>query len=125
LNRIEPNILLAASTGVALLLLIMTASLFGEPGHLFKYAISAILCVGLFVALNGRMARLMNRPKPQPMIRTGSPSTAIWAGLFPLALIAAAAVPVVSPGRDYGLLIVIAAVWFGVTADSAVRAARP
>lgn len=125
MNRIEPNILLAASTGVALLLLIMTASLFGEPGRLFKYAISAILCVGLFVALNGRMARLMNRPKPQPMIRTGSPSTAIWAGLFPLALIAAAAVPVVSPGRDYGLLIVIAAVWFGVTADSAVRAARP
>lgn len=124
MNRIEPNRLLAASTGVALLLLIMTASLFGEPGHTMKYVVSAAICAVLFVALNGWMARIMKRPSPQPMIRTGSPSTAVWAGLFPLLLIAAAAAPVFLPGQDYGLLIIIAAVWFGVTVDSAIRASR-
>jgi len=124
LNRIEPNILLAVSTGVALILLIMTAATFGEPGNTAKYVISTVVCSVLFVALNGWMARRMNRPTPQPVIRAASPGTAAWAGLFPALVIAAAVAPVFLPGHDYGLLIIIAAVWFGVTVDSAVRANR-
>lgn len=124
MNRIDPNVLLAFSTGVGLVLLIMTASAFGEPGNGPKYVISAAICSILFVALNGSSARLMKRPPPQPMIHKDTPATAVWAGLFPLAMIIAAAAPVFLPGRDYGLLIIIAAVWFGVTADSAVRANR-
>ena len=49
-------------------------------------------------------------------------STAVWASLFPLALILGAAVPVFFPGHDYGLLVIIAAVWFGVTVQSAIKA---
>jgi hypothetical protein len=124
LNRIEPNILLAVSTGVALVLLVMTAALFGEPGNTAKYVISAVVCSVLFVALNGWMARVMNRPEPRAMINTATPSTAVWAGLFPLLVIAAAVAPVFLPGHDYGLLIIVAAVWFGVTVDSAIRANR-
>jgi hypothetical protein len=124
LNRIEPNILLAVSTGVALVLLVMTAALFGEPGNTTKYVISAVVCSVLFVALNGWMARMMKRPEPRAMINTATPSTAVWAGLFPLLVIAAAVAPVFLPGHDYGLLIIIAAVWFGVTVDSAIRANR-
>lgn len=46
------------------------------------------------------------------------------AGLFPMLLILAAGIPILWPGHDYGLLIIIAAVWFGVTAESAVKARR-
>lgn len=124
MSRLEPNILLAVSTGVALILLLMTASLYGEPGNAVKYVILAILCTGIFVALNGRMARMMNRPAPRPMIRAEAQTSAVLAGLFPLAVIFAAAAPVFFPGHDYGLLVIIASVWFGVTVDSAIRARR-
>lgn len=124
MSRIEPNILLAISTGVALVLLLMTAITFGEPGNAAKYVLIAVICAVLFVAFNGVMNRMMKRESPRPMIQPGSPASAVWAGLFPLLAMIAAAVPVFLPGRDYGLLIIIAAVWFGVTADSAIRANR-
>jgi hypothetical protein len=124
LNRLEPNILLAVSTGVALVLLIVTASAFGEPGNTPKYVISAVLCSTLFVVLNGWMSRLMKRPAPQPMINSASPDTAVWAGLFPLMVMAAAVAPVFVSGHDYGLLVIMASVLFGGTVDSAVRANR-
>ena len=124
MNRLEPNALLAISTGVALALLLTTASLFGEPGNTVKYVVSAVLCAGAFVLLNGRMARLMKRPAVRPMIHAGAPATAIWAGLFPMIVIAMACVPVFFLGRDFGLLIIIAAVIFGLTVDSALRANR-
>jgi len=124
LNRIEPNALLAISTGVALILLIMTASVFGEPGNTVKYVISAVICAAAFVLLNGRMARMMKRPTVQPMIHPNAPGTAVWAGLFPLIVIAMACAPVFFAGHDYGLLVIIAAVIFGLTVDSAVRARR-
>lgn len=124
MNRLEPNLLLAVSTGVALLLLLMTASLYGEPGHAVKYVILAVICSAVFVALNGRMARMMKRPEPQAMIRAETPTTTVLAGLFPLAVIVAAAAPVFFPGHDYGLLVIIASVWFGLTVDSALRARR-
>lgn len=124
MNRIEPNALLAISTGVALILLIMTASVFGEPGNTVKYVISAVICAATFVLLNGRMARMMKRPTVQPMIHPNAPGTAVWAGLFPLIVIAMACAPVFFAGHDYGLLVIIAAVIFGLTVDSAVRARR-
>ena len=122
MNRLEPNALLALSTGVALILLIMTASVFGEPGNTVKYVISAVICSAAFVLLNGRMARLMKRPTVQPMIHPNSPGTAVWAGLFPLMVIAMACAPVFFAGHDYGLLVIVASVIFGLTVDSAVRA---
>lgn len=102
----------------------MTASVFGVPGAALKYVIIAVICSVLFVSLNGWMARVTKRPVPQPMIRTDAPSTTVWASLFPLLLIIAAAIPVFFSGHDYGLLILIASIWFAVTADSAIRAQR-
>ena len=124
MNRLEPNALLALSTGVALALLVMTASVFGEPGHTVKYVVSAVICAGAFVLLNGRMARMMKRPAVQPMIHADAPGTAVWAGLFPLMVIAMACAPVFFAGHDYGLLVIVAAVIFGLTIDSATRARR-
>ena len=122
MNRIEPNALLALSTGVALALLLMTASVFGEPGNTLKYVLSAVVCAGTFVLLNGRVARMMKRPAVQPMIHADAPRTAVWSGLFPLMVIAMACAPVFFAGHDYGLLVIIASVIFGATVESAVRA---
>jgi len=121
LKRIEPNLLLALATAVPLALLVATASLFGEPGNTLKYVLMAVLCSILFVVLNGMLAKRMGTQRP-PMIHPEAASTAAWASLFPLALIFAAAVPVFFPGHDYGLLIIIGAVWFGVTVQSAIKA---
>lgn len=121
MKRIEPNLLLAIATAVPLALLVATASLFGEPGRTVKYVTLAVVCSVLFVVLNGVMAKRMGAQRP-PMIHPEAASTAAWASLFPLALIFAAAVPVFFPGHDYGLLVIIGAVWFGVTVQSAIKA---
>ena len=121
MKRIEPNLLLALATAVPLALLVATASLFGEPGNTLKYVLLAVICTALFVVFNGMMTKRMGTQRP-PMIHPEAASTAVWASLFPLLLIFAAAVPVFFPGFDYGLLVIIAAVWFGVTVQSALKA---
>lgn len=121
LNRFEPNLLLAISTGVALILLVMTAGLYGMPGSQLRYALLAAICALVFVVANGPVSKVMRRDA-RPLIRRDAPATAAWAGLFPLLVIAAAVAPVFAPGRDYGLLIIIAAIWFGLTIDSALKA---
>ena len=121
MKRIEPNLLLALATAVPLALLVATASLFGEPGNTLKYVLLAVVCSILFVALNSVLAKRMGTQRP-PMIHPEAAATAVWASLFPLVLIFAAAAPVFFPGHDYGLLVIIGAVWFGVTVQSALRA---
>ena len=121
MKRIEPNLLLAIATAVPLALLVATASLFGEPGRTVKYVTLAVVCSVLYVVLNGVLGKRMGTLRP-PMIHPEAASTAAWASLFPLVLIFAAAVPVFFPGHDYGLLVVIGAVWFGVTVQSALKA---
>ncbi|WP_295706885.1 hypothetical protein [uncultured Brevundimonas sp.] len=121
MSRFEPNLLLAISTGVALILLVMTAGLYGVPGSQLRYGLLAAICALVFVVANGPVSKLMKRDA-QPLIRRDAPATAAFAGLFPLLVIAAAAAPVFAPGRDYGLLIIIAAIWFGLTIDSALKA---
>ena len=119
--RIEPNLLLAVTTGVAVALLVMTASVFGEPDQTLKYLILVALCSAGFVLLNGLWSRRMKLERP-PMVHAEAATTAVWASLFPLMVILSAAVPLVFPGHDYGLLVIIAAVWLGVTVESALKA---
>ena len=121
--RLEPNLLLSISTGIALVLLIMTAALFGEPGGAVKYPIIAAVCVIAFVAGNSILARRMGRVTP-PMVHPDAPATAAWSSIFPLLVILFAGVPLIWSGHDYGLLIIIAAVIFGLTVESAVKARK-
>lgn len=123
MKRIEPNFLLALTTAIPLALLIAAAALFGKPGQLPKYVIIAILVPAAFVPLNAMMTRRLGMRRP-PMIHPDAASTAAWASLFPALIILAAGVPVFFPGHDYGLLIIIAAVFFGGTVESAIKAAR-
>jgi len=122
LKRLEPNLLLAVSAGFALLLVVITASAFGPEIGLVRNPVMAVLCAGGFVLLNPVLQRRMGQPVRPPMVRPDAPGGAVWAALFPAVLFLLAAIPVFRPGYDYGLLVIVAAVMFGVTAESAIRA---
>lgn len=124
MKRLEPNLLLALSTGLALVLVVVTATFYGDEPQLLRNAVLAVACTAGFVWLNPMLQRRMKQKPRPPMIDRSSPGTAVWAGLFPLFVISAAAVPIFWPGHDYGLLIIIAAVWTGVAVESALKAVR-
>jgi len=121
--KVEPNLLLAVVTAFPLALLIMTAGLFGEPGNLLKYVAITVIVPLAFVPLNALFTARMGWSRP-PMIHPQAAATAVWASLFPALIFLAAAVPFFFPGHDYGLLIVIASVFFASTIESALKAAR-
>lgn len=123
MKRIEPNLLLAVATAIPLILLIATATLFGAPGQLVKYVMIALIVPLAFVPMNAVMRAKMGWVRP-PMIHPEAASTAVWASLFPALIILAAGVPLVFPGHDYGLLVIIAAIFFALTVESAIKAAR-
>jgi len=123
-KRLEPNLLLALSTSLALVLVVVTSSFYGAEPRLLRNAFLAVACTAGFVWLNPMLQRRMKAASRPPMIDRSSPGTAVWAGLFPLAVMFAAAVPIFWPGHDYGLLVIIAAVWTGVTIESAIKAVR-
>ena len=124
MKRLEPNLLLALTTGLALALLVTSAILAGPAGIAPKYIGVAVLTSIAFVVLNGLWARRTKVRHPA-MISEDSPrSMAIWASLFPLSIMLAAVVPMLWPGRDLGLLIIVAAIWFGFTVESAIKARK-
>ena len=123
MKRLEPNLLLAITTGIALLLVTLTASVYGA-GNPLRNLLLALICSGGFVLLNPVLMRAIKAPARPPMIHPDSPGTAAWAGLFPMVVILCAGIPVFVPGPDYGLLVIIAAVWFGVTVESALKARK-
>ena len=124
MKRLEPNLLLAITTAFALLLVILTATLFGRPGTGVRNVLLAIICAGGFVLLNPVLLRMTKIAPRPPMIHPDSPATVAWAGLFPMLLLVGAALPLFWPDQDYGLLVLIASIWFGVTVESALKAAR-
>lgn len=123
MKRLEPNLLLAITTGCALLLVVITTVVYGPPVSVLRNPLLAIICAGGFVLLNPVMMRMMKITPRPPLIHPDSRGAA-WATLFPMMVIASAAVPVFWPGRDYGLLVIIASVWFGATVESAIKANR-
>ncbi len=121
MKRLEANLLLAITTGFALILVILTASVYGS-GPLLRNALMAVICSGGFILLNPILLRTMKIAPRPPMIHPDAPGTAAWAALFPMIVIGSAAIPVFRPGPDYGLLVIFASIWFGVTAESALKA---
>lgn len=122
MKRIEPNLLLAVSVALPLILLVLTAATFGEAGRLTKYVIIVLTCPILFVLMNGLMRR--GQPPRPPMIQPTAPATVAWAGLLPFAVMIMAGVPFFFPGHDYGLMVIVASVFFGLALESAWKA-RP
>ena len=123
MKRFEANLQLAITTGFALVLVTLTVSVYGS-GEPLRNVLLAIVCSSGFILLNPTLQRMMKAPARPPMIHPDAPGTAVWATLFPMLVIVSAAIPVFWPGRDYGLLVIIASIWFGVTAESAIKARR-
>lgn len=125
MNRIEPNLLLAVATGLPLLLLTLTAAVYGEPAPLWRYPFLAGLYTAMFVVLHRPFSRLMRmNPDRPPMIDPSAPTSALWAAIFPGVVMVLAVIPFFFRGWDYGLLVVIASVLFGYTVRSAMKAPR-
>lgn len=124
MSRIEPNALLALSTAFALILTVITTSVYGPPVALIRNPLLAVICAGGFVLMNPWLERVMKRPARPPLISPDAPGTTAWASLFPVMILICAAIPVFWQGRDYGLLVIIAAVLFGAVAESALKARR-
>lgn len=123
MKSLEPNILLAVTTLVALVLLIMTASVFGEAGQTLKYVVLAAVCIPALVIGNGFLAKRSGRVSP-PMVSREASATAVWAAIVPGLVMLFAVVPVIFGGFDYGLLVIIGTVLTGVTVESAIKANR-
>jgi hypothetical protein len=117
--RLEPNLLLALSTTLALALLVLTASVFGKPEYATRYAVMAVVCGGVFLLTGPMMAKAMKMPAQAPLIQPGVPAIAV---LLPLVVMTFAAAPLVVPGKDVALLIIIASVFAGLAIRSALAA---
>lgn len=123
-NRVEPNALLALSTFFALLLAVITTAVYGPPIALVRNPLLAVICAVGFVLMNPMLQRWSGQPPRPPMINPETPGAALWGSLFPVIILTLAAIPVFRPGGDYGLIVIIAAVMFGVTLESALKARR-
>lgn len=119
----EPNLLLAITTGTAYALQVLTTSVYGRTDQTLKYVLLALLVPSLFVIMNRWLLKRQNR-SPLPLVHRDAPGTAIWALIFPLLTLIGAVIPVFVPGYDYGILIVIVGVWFGLTVQSALAARK-
>lgn len=119
----NPNLLLLITTVTAYALQVMTSSVYGQPDQAVKYVALALVCPMLFLVLNGWMMKRQGR-QALPLVRSDAPSSALWAGIFPLLILICAAVPVMVPGHDYGILVVVTSVWVGVVLQSALAARR-
>ena len=84
----------------------------------------SVICAGGFVLLNPMLMRMLGQPARPPMIAADNPAGVLWASLFPVIVIAMAAVAVFLPGPDYGLMVIVGAVILGVTLESAFLARK-
>jgi hypothetical protein len=117
--KVESNLILAFSTGMALTLLVLTAGVFGRPDFLVRYVLMAIGFSALYVGLNTWLERRAAVPPPPiiPAQVVGLP----LAMVIPVLVLTFSAVPVILPGQDVALLVIIGTVLFGLTVRSAMR----
>ena len=73
MNRLEPNFLLAVSTGFALLLVVVTATVYGPPAGVLRNPLLAVICAGGFVLLNPILMQMLRMPTRPPMIQLSRP----------------------------------------------------
>jgi hypothetical protein len=123
LNR-NVNILLAVTSVLALALVTASAIFSARPEQRPIYFGAALLSALGFMLLNGLWMNSRKR-KPKPLIDRAAPITVILAMVFPLAIILSAVLPLIAPGGDYGLMLIMAGIWTGLTLQSARAALRP
>lgn len=123
MKRIDANVLLAVSTLSALALLVMSATIFEPANPTWRYVATAAVVTVAFLAIQPFAPRFMKMNKG-PLIRADVPTSAFWAAIYPGLIILSAALPPLFPGVSFGLAVVIAAVFFGSTVESAIMSLR-
>jgi len=122
LNR-TPNVLLAVTSVLALFLVAFSAISTATAERAPVYLACALFSALGFIVLNGLWMHSRKR-KPKPLIDRATPVTLILAMVFPLAIILSAALPLIAPNGDYGLMLIMAGVWTGLTLQSARAALK-
>ena len=123
MKRFEPNMLLAVATALALMLMLLTACLSAPTTTALKYVGLAVACSAGFVILNKAFMAARKR-KPRVLITPENPAVMFLAAIFPIVVLTSAVLPLLAPRADYGFMIIIAAVFTGLTAESALEARR-
>ena len=122
MNR-TPNVLLAVTSVLALFLVAFSAISTATAERAPVYLACALFSALGFIVLNGLWMHSRKR-KPKPLIDRATPVTLILAMVFPLAIILSAALPLIAPNGDYGLMLIMAGVWTGLTLQSARAALK-
>jgi hypothetical protein len=111
----ELNRLLAVATGFAYGALLVAAWLFSPPEPPASRWVSpgqGVAVVVLYLLLK----RVLNMKPTPPLIQPGAPAT-LFAGLFPLVILGAAAMAALWPGHNF-LAVIVGGVWFGMTLEA-------
>ena len=122
MNR-NVNLLLALVSLLALFLVTLSAISTAAPDDAPKYLACALFSALGFMILNGMWMHSRKR-NPKPLIDRAAPVTLILAMVFPLAIILSAVLPLIAPNGDYGLMLIMAGVWTGLTLQSARAALK-
>ena len=117
------NLLLAAVSLLALFLVTLSAISTASPERAPVYLACALFSALGFMLLNGLWMHSRKR-KPKPLIDRAAPMTLVMAMIFPLTIILSAVLPLIGPGGDYGLMLIMAGVWTGLTLQSARAALK-
>ncbi|HZW16193.1 MAG TPA: hypothetical protein VFF66_08065 [Brevundimonas sp.] len=123
MNR-TPNVLLAVTSVLALFLVAFSAISTATAERAPVYLACALFSALGFMLLNGLWMHSRKR-KPKPLIDRAAPVTLILAMVFPMAIILSAILPLIAPAGDYGLMLIMAGVWTGLTLQSARAALKP
>ena len=116
MNR-NVNILLAVTSVLALFLVTFSAISTASAERAPVYLACALFSALGFMLLNGLWMHSRKR-KPKPLIDRHAPATIVMAMVFPLVIIVSAALPLIGPNGDYGLMLIMAGVWTGLTLQS-------
>jgi hypothetical protein len=111
----QVNLLVAISTGFALALLVLTATVYASPALKWRYV--ALAPAVLIVYLLLKRLLLKNRFPRRPLVDWESPLSVGLAGLLPLIIILCAGAAAFWPGRDFGLAVIVGTIWFGLTIE--------
>lgn len=122
MNR-NVNVLLAVTSLLALFLVTFSAISTARPEQAPIYLGCALFSALGFMLLNGLWMHSRKR-KPRPLIDRNAPVTVIMAMVFPLAIILSAVLPLIAPAGDYGLMLIMAGIWTGLTLQSARAALK-
>lgn len=122
MNR-NVNVLLAVTSLVALALVTASAMFTAAPAKAPVYLGCALFSALGFMLVNGFYMRSRKRV-PKPLIDRAAPFTIIVAMVFPLVMILSSVFPLMAPQGDYGLMLIIAGIWTGLTLQSARAALK-